>query len=403
MLSSITLGSRLTDYLILRSKPLDPQVKVTHLSYSSTGGAGNIASSLASAQRDLGQDSRLVTVSNRSISSEPLRDPIQSLAATLDQFVLAKKSSELFSLVRSKISRLAIEIRDEGQILHLHWLPGAISTTVIRELSKQSLRTVWTLHDYRPFTGACHYPQDCEGFASGCTSCPQARVLTRPLVSSSLRKSVLDLDSCKVDFVAPSSGLFEAVAKSQLGSAHRVHMIPYPVSLKSQSESNSIAKQPGIGKYIFVAANVDEPRKGLKQTLEWWAGIRKGGEQLILVGRGSKKYTNHQAGIRGMGELSALDLEAYYSTCSALIFSSSEDNAPGVLSEAACFGLPVICLNPNMAEWLRRDGFPFSSLDNIRAGLADKPASVFSDYYRFLSDRRPEVIAQKYLELYSGL
>lgn len=382
---------------------MDPQVKVTHLSYSSTGGAGNIASSLAAAQRDLGHDSRLVTVSNRSISSEPLRDPIQSLAALLDQFVLAKKSSELFSLVRSKISRLASEIRDEGQILHLHWLPGAISSTVLGELSKQSLRTVWTLHDYRPFTGACHYPQDCEGFATGCTSCPQARALARPLVSASLRKSISDLDNCKVDFVAPSSGLFQAVAKSQLGLAHRVHMIPYPVSGKSGSEGSSISKRSGSDKFLFVAANVDEPRKGLKQTLEWWAAIRRDEEHLLLVGRGSEKYTNQQAGIRGMGELSALDLQAYYSSCCALIFSSSEDNAPGVLSEAACFGLPVICLNPKMAEWLRRDGFPFSSLEKIRAGLSDRPASVFSEYSRFLSDRRPEVIAQKYLELYSGL
>lgn len=373
--------------------------RITHLSYSTNGGAGLVAAQLVEAQRELGQNCRLLTVSSRPISGEPLRDPIQSLAALLDQVVLAKKSAELFSVFRAKLSRLSSEISEIGEVIHLHWLPGAISSTVLAELSKQSVRTVWTLHDYRPLTGACHYPQGCNGFEVGCKACPQARPFARAVVANSFDESLTTIGNLEIDFVAPSSGLFEAARHSQIGAMNRVHMIPNPVSSSSPSLVGGFTNTEG-NRFLFAAANVEEARKGLRQALDWWSANRRDGERFVLVGKGSEKYSSATQGIVGLGVLSKSRLGAEYQRSSALIFSSSEDNAPGVLAEAAQFGLPVICLNPKMAKWLQADGLPLSELEQVRSTKESDPQILPTDYSLFLARRQPSVVARQYLDLY---
>jgi glycosyltransferase involved in cell wall biosynthesis len=381
---------------------MSTKLQITHLSYSSAGGAGSIASKLVAAQQELGYQSRLVTASNKSLSADPLGDPVQTLAAVIDQFVLAKKSSELISVFRGKISRLSREIRNQGHVVHLHWLPGAISMTLLAELSKNSVRTVWTLHDYRPLTGACHYPQGCNGFESGCTSCPQVRPLARQIIATNQSTNLMGLSELEVDFVAPSSGLFEAAQRSQIGAAQSVHLIPNPVSVAQPGASIARREHAQARGFLFVAANVNEARKGLEATMDWWSRNRRDEEVLKIVGKGSQKLSNSTIGVLGLGELTQGELAVQYQSAAALVFSSSEDNAPGVLAEAAYFGLPTICLDPQMAVWLEADGFPLSQLDEVRRGANAGQLEPQIDYSEFLLQRRPEVVARKYLELYFG-
>jgi len=62
------------------------------------------------------------------------------------------------------------------KIVNLHWVPRWLDLpSFFRSLPKET-PVVWTLHDFIPVTGGCHYPGDCEGFTIQCGNCPQQKV-----------------------------------------------------------------------------------------------------------------------------------------------------------------------------------------------------------------------------------
>ena len=372
---------------------------ILHLTYSRHGGAGNIASLLVQSQQDLGYGSRLVTVADQSISSKPLVDPLQALAAATDQFVLAKPGSELFTVFRNRISRIADRFEADGAILHLHWLPAAASDVLASELSERALKTIWTLHDYRPITGGCHYPSQCNGFTCGCHECPQVRGFARGLVTRSLERKMESLIGRNITFVSPSAGLFHAAKQSLASAGHKVELIPNPVA----SDINTVSEPRFVSnskQYIFVAANVEEKRKGLASVLDWWTAARQASETLLLVGKGSEKFQSETEGIFAAGSMQPEELVTAYRNSKALVFASSEDNAPGVLAEAVSYGLPIICLDAHMRSWLVDDGLSTLEIDQVRRLTRADAESLVRSYELFLKARQPQVAAQRYLELY---
>lgn len=369
------------------------------MTYSRHGGAGNIAQLLVQSQQELGYNSQLVAVADQSISSKPLADPVQALAAAIDQFLLARPGSELLTVFRNRISRIADLIEAEGAILHLHWLPAAASDALMSELSKRALKTIWTLHDFRPITGGCHYPSQCMGFTSGCHDCPQVRGFARGLVTRSLERKVESLIGRNITFVSPSAGLYQAAKQSLVAAGSMVELIPNPVAISANkfSEQRLVSN---LKQYIFVAANVEERRKGLARVLDWWAAARQPGETLLLVGKGSEKFQSETEGIFAAGSMQPEELVTAYRNSRALVFASSEDNAPGVLAEAASNGLPIICLDAQMRRWLGNDGLSTLEIDQVRRLSKDDAESLVRSYKQFLQERQPQVAAQRYLELY---
>ena len=372
---------------------------ILHLTYSRHGGAGNIANLLVQSQRDLGYEARLVTVADESISSKPLADPVQSLAAAIDQFVLAKPGSELFTVLRNRISRIADRIEADGAILHLHWLPAAASDALASELSERALKTIWTLHDYRPITGGCHYPSQCNGFTSGCNECPQVRSFARGLVKESLEQKINSFSEKNITFVSPSYGLFQAAKQSLVAAGHKVELVPNPV-LRGASKFSEPRLASDAQQYIFVAANVEERRKGLTSTLDWWTAARQSSETLLIVGKGSEKFQSETEGIFAAGSMQPEELVTAYRNSRALVFSSSDDNAPGVLAEAASHGLPIICLDAQMRTWLGNDGLSTMDIEQVRQLSKGDKKLMCRGYELFLQERQPQVAAQRYLELY---
>lgn len=76
-----------------------------------------------------------------------------------------------FSTGYEGISLKSLERRlRNADIVHLHWINGLLS------LKSPFVQTpghfVWTLRDYWPLTGGCHYPINCELYKSTCERCP---------------------------------------------------------------------------------------------------------------------------------------------------------------------------------------------------------------------------------------
>jgi glycosyltransferase involved in cell wall biosynthesis len=379
---------------------MNSSAPVVHLSYAPKGGAGNIAKLLVNSQQELGVDSRLVTASDKSISEAPQKDPLIAVAALVDQFLLAKKDAELMTILRARVSRIARDVSVEGSVLHLHWMPGALSDLLISEMAVHAVKTVWTLHDYRPFTGGCHYPSGCMGYESGCAMCPQVRAWGESKVRLGLSKKTIAFSSSKLNLVAPSHGLLEAAGASKFAVGHSVSYIPNPVDSSFFLGTPESQSQARAGNYLFVAANVEERRKGLWEVLSWWKKNRKSGEALRIIGAGSEKFGDPESAIIGLGSKLPEELQKYYSESSALLFASTEDNAPGVIAEAALARLPIVCLNEAMIGWLVKDGLTCLSIDEVRSLQQSDHSDLSSTYRSFLAEREPIKVAQKYLDLY---
>lgn len=369
---------------------------VVHYTFSRQGGAGNAAQSISQALVDQGVDSRVEVSSVTSISKSPTSRPGVTVAALIDKILGATKDASLFSPVRGNLTTVNLK---ESAILHLHWIVGAIGLATVNGLVQTRL-LFWTLHDYRPLTGGCHYPRGCEGFKVNCTDCPQARPSFKALVSQNRHALRSLLSSPNLTIVAPSEGM--RIAAEEAG-ARNVVKIPNPLdSFWLASQNERISPQDGL-RFIFVAAKVDDPIKGLPLILRWWDARPNWFISLTLVGVNSLDYANTSKGVVARGPLDREGLRDELLRADVLVFASEEDNAPNVIAEAVGCGLPILCLGDKMRAWLELDGTPLltqSNLESVRT-FEEFVGGAFREIRRhFLANRDPAMVARAMVGAY---
>jgi hypothetical protein len=62
--------------------------------------------------------------------------------------------------------------RPRAEIINLHWVPGFVDNHLFFTPKRTDCPVVWTLHDMNPFTGGCHFDQECGRFRTRCSACP---------------------------------------------------------------------------------------------------------------------------------------------------------------------------------------------------------------------------------------
>ena len=116
-------------------------------------------------------------------------------------------------------------------IIHLHWTCNGFLK--IETLAKFNRPIAWTLHDMWPFTGGCHYADDCTRYTEACGSCPQLKSEKNSDLSRWIwqRKSIAwrNLD---LAIVSPSNWLANCARTSSLFSKSRVEVVPHGLDLK---------------------------------------------------------------------------------------------------------------------------------------------------------------------------
>ena len=154
-------------------------MEVLHISFSRSGGAGQVAVALNKALQELGHKSTIKTVTERNLWENPLSHPLLTAIAAIDEFFIkSKKAPTLFSALRSQIGSPRLEreiIASTAQVVHLHWISGILSSHSIQRIEASGKKILWTLHDMAPFTGGCHQSFDCGRYQLDCSGCPQVR------------------------------------------------------------------------------------------------------------------------------------------------------------------------------------------------------------------------------------
>lgn len=377
-------------------------MKVIHLSFSASGGAGVAARRGVHALCLHGMEAELWTAVGDA-GTRPLLAPwwrwFMVRLDSLPQRINRRKN--LFSAWSNNVvpSRLAPRLNAaRPDLVHLHWVGAGFLN--LDELHAIRAPVVWTLHDTWPFTGGCHYPDDCDGAAIGCGRCPQ---LGSTSVNDASRRNYARRREAlgKVaSWVAPSAWMAGLANTRGRLPANRVRVVPNTVGEGWCAPDSRPAARDALGlspdQWVLVAGAHDlaEPRKGCEflpgamERLTQQTGRRV---LLVLFGEGrSDVGIRWPCEVRYTGYLhKQIDLAGVLQAADLLVLPSLQDNLPNIALEALACGCPVVgfdrgglreIVDQGETGWLTGDATP--------AGLA---RAVF-EWER--AKPEPEVVAR---------
>ena len=323
-------------------------LSIAHLSFSSSGGAGGVASRLASEQRRNGLQAKVVSAISGSLSDSPLQKPLHTLAAAIDEYVIKNpRFPAPISLMRDYLGVRLEGLLSDADVLHIHWPHGLVKLSELKSLA-DGRPVVWTLHDMNALTSVCHYTLDCEGCWGESGKC---RAVRRPFEALSLRhlewkqEVFSELDNLR--FVSPSSWLAQVASKSPVLSSRQVAVIPNPLpsTVEQPVSRQELRHELGIAvhqtAFGVVVANTKDPLKSVDLAVEAYrqAFPTKGFAKLLIAGRHPGQSDN---GVVWLGELNRQALTRLYQALDFLVVPSLAENQPLAIAEAQANGTPVL-------------------------------------------------------------
>ena len=162
-------------------------MKVVHVSHTDIkGGAARagygIFKSLESidiqakmlVQRKFSNDQNVVAFSNSWISDKLIKKRIYF--DLLPMYLYTNRHLGRFSFAKEGVDISKNKVIQDADLIHFHWInEGFLSLNSIYQLSNLNKPVIWTLHDMWPFTGGCHYANDCNNYQIMCNNCPYLR------------------------------------------------------------------------------------------------------------------------------------------------------------------------------------------------------------------------------------
>ena len=272
--------------------------------------------------------------------------------------------TETFSMARLPEASRLNWFQTNSDVVHLHWISYFVDYPSFFSSVPEHVPIVWTLHDQNAFTGGCHYSAGCDGFKTGCGSCPQVTNSHRRDVSyDSFATKKRVLSRRNVHVVAPCNWMLDLAKQSSIWpKSASFHRIRYGFNLKKfyPVDREQARKQLGIRSDAFLigfgADDVSNRRKGVSFLLEALNHISTDKPvEGIVFGAGEVAATDRVKKIHQLGYVSSIDRQRLiYSAADVIVVPSTEDNQPQVGLEAMACGTPIIGFNtcgiPEMIE-----------------------------------------------------
>jgi glycosyltransferase involved in cell wall biosynthesis len=389
--------------VIAASIPTEPgdALRVLHLATLESGGAGVAAYRLHRGLRKIGINS-VMSVLHKS-SNDPsvhwihgVQDSdvnpqavslwphlLQQWGGTLQRFPDRSRSLCFFSTPDSNIA-LEQQVKNFN-VINMHWVAGLVDIQRMPEIFAGK-KLFWTLHDMNPFTGGCHYAQDCTRYETGCHDCPQLGPGPEDIVHNIWNIKQESYRKLDLTIVTPSRWLGDCSQKSALFRSFPHRVIPYGLDLEDYSpmDSSLARQQLGLSKHakiiLFGASAVSDYRKGFDLFLNAITHLPRfaKGIKIILAAFGQSKdlsCINSPYPLHSLGHLNtALELRTAYSAADVFVIPTREDNLPNTVLESLACGTPVVAFNlgglPDMIVH-RQTGYlaPFPDVEDMARGI----------------------------------
>ena len=382
-------------------------MSINVVSFSSSGGAGIVAKTLVEGFALIGLDARLLVVSSTSLREDPLGHLGLTTSAVIDQCIIkSSKWKSLISLERDSRSAMKHDLA-ESDLNVFRWMNGLLGRRFTKA-NEHLGNLVWGLDDMNPFTGVCHHSGYCKGFEADCRGCPAVRVPFRREAMLNLERKVHFADVHNPKYVAPTDWINEEFKKSKLGQGRQSIKILNPLQARFFGKSlEPRTKSSGL-KMLIVAANLDDPTKGVwevKDSLNKF--LKEYNADISLIGRYSNNLASSIPKARFTGPLDSASVISQMREHDVLLVPSIFENAGTVVAEAASQGLPTIAREvggmPEMTNY-GETGYLFATndeLDEILGSLSNRELSSKGGLAKeWAQQLKPELIATQYAEAF---
>lgn len=242
-------------------------------------------------------------------------------------------------------------------IVHLFWVNGGyVRPETLRQFNKP---IVWTLHDMWPFTGGCHYDDECGRFQQSCGKCPVLNsVRDQDLSRRIWERKRKSWDDVPIVVVATSHWLADMARSSSLFENQRIEVIPNGIDTDKYKPLDKDACRAAYGlpqdKHLVLfsafRATTDK-RKGnqfLIQALKNLVKLNKGKDiELVMVGASEPEIPlNIGMKVHCMGQLhDEISQVLLYSAADVTVAPSMQENLSNTVLESLACGTPVVAFD----------------------------------------------------------
>jgi glycosyltransferase involved in cell wall biosynthesis len=284
--------------------------------------------------------------------------------------------------VNSQISQLAPDL------INLNWISAGY--VQIESIAKFNKPLVWTLHDMWPFTGGCHYNQECQKYTESCGACPQLSSKRDWDLSRWVwQRKAKAWQNLNLTIVSPSHWLAEQAKNSSLFQSFPIKVIPHGLDLTKYKPISQITARELLGLplekqlVLFGASpgSTGDSRKGLQflQPAIQKLQQQKSFPDLDLVIFGASAPPNQSDlgfPVHYLGRFhDDLSLALVYSAADVMVVPSMQEAFGQTASESLACGTPVVAFNTTGLKDIvehQKNGYlaqPFE-IEDLAAGIA---------------------------------
>lgn len=342
-------------------------MKVVLLNSSdSEGGAARAAYRLHQGLQGIGVSSQML-VKNKSSGDRNVVSSQNSIANKFDKIISTLSNSPLrlypernpviFSTEWLPDSLPGQVAKIEPDIINLHWVCGGYLQ--VESIPKFNQPLVWTLHDMWPFTGGCHYSEDCDRYTQSCGSCPQLHSNQESDLSRWVwQRKAKAWKKLNLTLVSPSVWLAKRANSSSLFKDFRVEVIPNGINTQKYKPINrhwarAILNLPQDKQIVLFggAGGTGDRWKGFNLLVPALQSLSKSGwkDRIELLIFGSSEPENPiELGFKThyLGRLADdISLATVYAAADIFVAPSVIDNLPNTVMEALACGIPCAAFN----------------------------------------------------------
>lgn len=318
----------------------------------------------------------------------------------------------------------------EADVIHLSWInQGMLSLKGIRRILESGKPVVWTMHDFWPATGICHYPRTCKAYRNG--ACNHCRYLPgggsdRDMAYRVWKKKERIWHRHNIVFVTCSRWLAANARSASLLAGKHVVAIPNPIDTRvfcpgDRTEARMNLSLPQDKRLIlFVSQRITDSRKGMGYLVEACRKLAESNPEMtadtgiVILGGHAEEYEGSLPfPVYPIGYVSdEKKIVDVYNAADLFVLPSLEDNLPNTIMEAMACGVPCVGFNvggiPEMIDH-RKNGYvaEYRNAADLAEGMAwtlspERYEGLCRDAVRKVNaNYSQQSVALKYIEVYN--